>query len=168
MIRRLSRTLTIMIALTTVFIVCAYSESQMPNADPDELWNYITKESPYSNWKGWPDHKGMQPEDTPNSPFLNGLRGRHKVYVNDQAFNSKKPPVKNGGIVVKEIYSTDKKLKIIAVMYKIKDYNPDAGDWFWAQYDTKGKADKFGKPKGCIQCHGPGEDNDFILGHKFN
>jgi hypothetical protein len=31
-------------------------------------------------------------------------------------------------------------LKAITVMYKIKDYNPADGDWFWVKYSPDGKA----------------------------
>ena len=52
-------------------------------------------------------------------------------------------------------------------MYKIKGYNPNDGDWFWVKYSPDGKADKAGKPKGCIGCHGTRANNDFILVHEF-
>ena len=41
-------------------------------------------------------------------------------------------------------------------MYKTAGYNPDAGDWYWAKYSPDGKADKYGKPAGCVGCHGQG------------
>jgi hypothetical protein len=47
----------------------------MPGADPDALWHYITKVSPYKEWSFWPDHQGMQPGRAPHGPL-------HKVYVN--------------------------------------------------------------------------------------
>ncbi|MBW2140827.1 MAG: hypothetical protein JRG97_07115, partial [Deltaproteobacteria bacterium] len=53
--------------------------AEMPEADPVALWNYITKVSPYKNWKFWADHQGMQPGRAPHGPL-------HKVYVNDRAY----------------------------------------------------------------------------------
>ena len=53
-------------------------------------------------------------------------------------------------------------------MYKVKGYNPNDGDWFWVKYDPTGKADKFGKPKGCIGCHGTRAKNDFIVVHEYS
>ncbi len=138
----------------------AGTDIKMPAADPDALWNYITKVSPYKKWKFWPDHKGMQAGRAPHGPF-------HKVYVNEQAFTSKKPPVKYGAIEVKENYNREKKLAVITVMYRIKGFNPSAGDWFWAKYTPDGKAKPFGKPKGCISCHGTKATNDFIMVHEF-
>ena len=69
--------------------------------------------------------------------------------------------------MVKENYGKDKELKAITVMYKTAGYNPDAGDWYWAKYSPAGKADKYGKPAGCVGCHGTRAKNDFILVHEF-
>jgi len=64
---------------------------------------------------------------------------------------------------IKENYSSDKKLKALSVMYKIKGYNPDGGDWFWAKYSPDGKVEASGKVKGCIDCHSKAKNNDFIF-----
>jgi hypothetical protein len=147
-----------------LFAACLLTGSiafaEMPGADPDNLWNYITKVSPYKKWAFWPDHQGMQQGRAPHGPL-------HKVYVNEPALKSKTPPVQYGSIEVKENYSPDKELKAITVMYKIKGYNPKDGDWFWVKYTPQGKAEKYGKPKGCIGCHGTRAKNDFILVHEF-
>jgi hypothetical protein len=143
-----------------LLIIFNLAYAQMPGADPDALWNYITKENPYQNWKFFPDHQGMQPGRAPHGP-------QHKVYVNDAAFNSAKPPVQYGSIIVKDNYSKDNVLLAITVMYKVKDYNPPDGDWFWVKYTPGGKASPYGMPKGCIGCHGTRAQNDFILVHEF-
>jgi len=88
-------------------------------------------------------------------------------YVNDRALNSSRPPLQYGAIEVKENYSPAKELKAITVMYKINGYNPKDGDWFWVKYTPDGKAEKFGKPKGCIGCHGTRAKNDFVTIHEF-
>lgn len=147
-----------LMAMGFIFGTIAFAE--MPGPDPDALWKYITEESPYTNWGFWPDHQGMQPGRAPHGPL-------HKVYVNDRALNSPQPPVQYGSIAVKENYGKDKKLKAITVMYKVSGYNPDDGDWYWAKYSSAGKADKFGKPEGCVGCHGTRAANDFILVHEF-
>ncbi|HUU41968.1 MAG TPA: cytochrome P460 family protein [Desulfatiglandales bacterium] len=135
--------------------------AEMPGPDPDAIWNYITKVSPYKEWSFWPDHQGMQPGRAPHGPL-------HKVYVNDRALNSTKPPVQYGSIAVKESYNNAQELVAITIMYKIDDYDPENGDWFWAKYTTDGKAGPFGKPAGCVGCHGTRANNDFILVHEFN
>ena len=134
--------------------------SEMPEPDPATLWHYITKVNPYKEWSFWPDHQGMQPGRAPHGPF-------HKVYVNERGLNSVRPPVQYGSIQVKENYGKAKELKAITVMYKVHGYNPEAGDWFWAAYTLDGKAKPFGKPAGCIGCHGVRANNDFITVHEF-
>ena len=148
------------IVMAVILVFGAMVFAEMPNPDPDALWQYITKDSPYDKWEFWPDHQGMQPGRAPHGPL-------HKVYVNDRAINSPKPPFQYGSIAVKENYGKDKELKAITVMYKVAGYNPDADDWFWTKYSLEGQADKFGKPAGCVGCHGTRAKNDFILVHEF-
>ncbi|MDY7001625.1 MAG: cytochrome P460 family protein [Thermodesulfobacteriota bacterium] len=154
------RKLQTLAALAAIFCFVAVAFAEMPGPDPDALWKYITQESPYMKWGFWPDHQDMQPGRAPHGPL-------HKVYVNDRGLNSPTPPVQYGTIAVKENYGMDKELKAITVMYKVLGYNPGAGDWFWVKYSPKGKADKFGKPSGCVGCHGTRAKNDFMLVHEF-
>jgi len=149
---------TLLIGAFVVLVSMVFAE--MPGPDPDELWKFITKNSPYKEWSFWQDHQGMQPGRAPHGPF-------HKVYANNRALNSAKPPVQYGAIEVKENYSTSRELKAITVMYKVPGYNPKDGDWFWVKYTPEGTAGPFGKPKGCIGCHGTRANNDFILVHEF-
>lgn len=153
-------TLILAMALCVIFSHPVAAEMQMPPAAPDSLWTHITQVSPYQEWGFWPDHQGMQPGRAPHGPL-------HKVYVNSRGLASSKPPVQYGSIAVKENYGKDRVLKAITVMYKIEGYNSGDGDWFWAKYSPDGKADKFGKPQGCIGCHGTRAGNDFILVHEF-
>lgn len=135
--------------------VCA---DDLPEANPDALWHYITKESPYTNWDFWPDHQGMQAGRAPHGPL-------HKVYVNSLALKSSGVPLQAGSIQVKENFGKDRELKAVTVMYKIPGYNPRDGDWYWAKYTPEGKSDVSGKPRGCIGCHGTRASNDFVIVH---
>ena len=148
----------IILCLSVLLVTSAMAE--MPGADPKELWEHITKTSPYTQWKFWDDHRGMLEGNEPHGSF-------NKVYVNDKTYDSSSAPFKDGAIVVKENYSKKKKLMAITVMYKVHGYNPKAGDWFWARYTPKGKAKPYGKPKGCLGCHSGAADNDFIFLHEF-
>lgn len=134
--------------------------AEMPQDDARELWEYITVESPYTEWSFWADHQGMQPGRAPHGPL-------HKVYVNSRGINSPQAPVQYGTIEVKENFNKQKELQAITVMYKLNDYNPEDGDWFWVKYSPEGKVDKAGKPAGCVGCHGTRAQNDFILVHEF-
>ncbi|MCP3891864.1 MAG: cytochrome P460 family protein, partial [Desulfobulbaceae bacterium] len=104
--------------------------------------------------------QGLQEGDAPHAP-------QHKVYVNDIGLASSHAPVNFGTIQVKENIGKDNKLKALTVMYKVKGYNPKAGDWYWVKYGTDGSVAKAGKPKGCVSCHSGAEDNDYILVHDF-
>jgi len=113
----------IVLAIGLVIGTIAVADMQDPDPNPASLWKYITKTSPYTKWAFWPDPQGMQPGRAPHGPL-------HKVYVNDRALNSTKPPLQYGSIQVKENYSKGKELKAITVMYKVNGYNPGSGDWF--------------------------------------
>jgi len=99
-------------------------------ADADKLYNFITKAKPnYSQWNLLPGTKELSPAKAPH-----GALG--SVYINTIALDSMKDEkgMPDGSIIVMENYTDDKKLEGCAVMYKIKDYNPEAGDWFWVKY----------------------------------
>lgn len=151
----------LVIALLAVVILAALAlEDQTPAASADEFWTYITKTSPYTEWKFWDDHSGMQPGNAPHGPF-------HKVYVNDILLKAENTPVPYGSILVKESYNSNKKMTAITVMYKVKDYNPESGDWYWARFSTEGKGGPEGKVDMCIGCHKPKAGNDYIYVHQI-
>jgi len=159
----MKKKLLVMSIIISILLFYPFSHlisSDLPNANPAELWNYITVVSPYTQWQFWADHQGMQPGRAPHGRL-------HKVYVNDRTLNTLKPPFQYGSIIVKENYSKEKKLMAITVMYKVFEYNPGDGDWFWAKYTPEGKADPYGKPEGCIGCHGARANNDFVIVHEF-
>jgi uncharacterized protein YxeA len=132
----------------------------MPGANVDEFWTYITETSPYTQWAFFEDHKDMQPGKAPHGPF-------HKVYVNDILINAEGAPVPNGSIVVKESYNEQKQKTAVTVMYKIEGYNTDGGDWWWARYSTDGKGGPAGKLGMCLGCHQAKKANDYIFVHTF-
>ncbi|TAL24954.1 MAG: hypothetical protein EPN94_06195 [Nitrospirae bacterium] len=135
------------------------SETQIPLPGPnaEKLYEYIVRYKPYTEWELWPKkgkfYEGAEPHGAPLTTF-----------VNDAAFHSifEKKGMADGSIIVKENIA-DKKSVTLTVMYKIKGYNPDAGDWFWAKYNPDGKVEASGKVKGCIDCHSKMKDNDYIF-----
>jgi len=136
------------------------SETQtvLPGPDAQKLYEYIMKSEPYQKWDLWPGKGKLYKGREPHGALLT-------TYVNNTArFSIKdKKGMADDSIIVKENYSPDKKLMALTVMYKIKGYNPDAGDWFWAKYSPDGKVEASGKVKGCIDCHSKNKDNDFIF-----
>ncbi len=87
------------------------------------------------------------------------------IYLNDAAFSSLKNPegMADGSIIVSENYAADQKLDSRTVMYKIKGYNPEGGDWFWVRYTgDSGYAQESGKVETCITCHGSKKEEDYL------
>jgi hypothetical protein len=135
----------------------------MPGADAVQLYDYIMKGDPYESWELWPGKGKLYKGTEPHGALLT-------TYVNQPAYFSAKDKsgkMKDGSIIVKENYTPDKNLAALTVIYKIKGYNPSAGNWFWAKYDTEGKVLASGKVESCIGCHGKNKDNDYIMTEKI-
>ncbi len=152
--------ITVFIIVAATFLVAHALEDQMPGPNAQEFWTYITKTSPYTEWKSWDDFSGIQSSQSPHGAFV-------KVFVNDILFETNNTPVPYGSILVKEGYNKDKKLTALTIMYKVKDYNSTAGDWYWARFSTEGKGGPEGKVDMCIGCHKPKANNDYIFVHQI-
>jgi hypothetical protein len=149
----------IVVAITGFFFAFAVAGEPMPGPDAEGLWTYITKTSPYQKWEFWPGHDGIYPGKSPHGAFL-------KLYANPSAIAAAKAgePMPEGAIIVKENFGKDEKtLMAVTPMYKIKGYNPDGGDWYWAKYGADGKVEAAGQPKGCINCHQAMKDKDWLF-----
>ncbi len=133
----------------------------LPGPNAEALYRYITVEDSYDNWQVWP---GKTRKTKARAPL-----NRVTTYVNENALYSIHlgKPMVNGSIIVTENYDKAGKLTDIFVMYKIKGYNPDAGDWFWASYSPKGRPLSAGRVKKCIECHSNAKHNDYILTEPF-
>jgi hypothetical protein len=130
----------------------------------ETLWNRIKKEDSYLKYSYWFDHKGMQPGKAPHGPY-------HKIFINSVisgALPIFEKIIPEGGIIVMEAYDPDKEIITINAMAKVKDYNTNDGDWFWAQYSTDGKPVISGKPGSCISCHKDFINNDYLIVHKLD
>jgi len=139
-------------------IVPSETQVVMPGADAEKLNEYIVKYNPYQRWELWPGkgrlYKGTEPHGALLTTFINST-ARFSI--------KSKKGMSTGSIIAKENYTADKKFVALSVMYKIKGYNPSAGDWFWAQYAPDGKALVSGKVQKCIDCHSKKKDNDYIF-----
>jgi hypothetical protein len=130
-----------------------------PGADAEKINYYIIKYKPYTTWQLWPDKGRLYPATQPHGAFLT-------TFVNGEAYASirdKKGGMADGSMIAKESYDADKKFLNLLVMYKIKGYNPTAGDWFFAKYAPDGKVLAAGRVEGCITCHAKKKDNDFLF-----
>jgi hypothetical protein len=136
----------------------AETQAPLPGADAAKLYEYITKNTPYTKWQLWPGKGKMYQGTQPHGEFLT-------TYVNETAMagiKGKKGVMPDAAIIAKENYGPDKKFTALTVIYKIKGYNPAAGDWFWAKYDGSGKVLLSGKAEACIKCHEMKKGNDYL------
>lgn len=130
----------------------------------EKLLVRITKEESYKDYSNWPSYTGMRPGKAPHGPF-------HQIYINSvikDALPLKNRTVPDGGIVVKEAYDTDKELSTIAIMIKVKNYDPENRDWFYLDLDPKGKILFSGKEAVCIKCHKAYQNNDYLIVYKLD
>ncbi len=133
-------------------------KTMMPLPEGGDLRQYIIGQEPYRDWKYWPGKAALYEGTEPHGALLT-------TYVNDVAGKSleKMTGFRNNSVIVKENYTPKKELAAITVMYKVKGYNPEAGDWFWAKYDPAFNVLAEGKVKGCLACHGSASDNDYVF-----
>ncbi len=147
--------------LSSLFLGCMGTKEPGVDvkADGKVLYDYITKEENYKNWKGWPGKDELFPGREPHGILLT-------TYVTGGAFSAieeKKGSLPYGSIIVKENYCPEKMLKALTVMYKVKGYDAEHNDWFWASYLPDGEIVAEGMVKECNDCHGQRKDNDYIM-----
>lgn len=127
--------------------------------DDAALWSRITVETDYKSYSFWPGHEDIQPGQSPHGVY-------HKIYINRALADALPIPDRIspvGTIIVKENLSSERVVDAITVMVKVKDYNPEAGDWFWAKFTPQGEVLAEGTPKGCVSCHEGMDGNDYII-----
>lgn len=130
-------------------------QSKMPGPDAQQLWQYISKDSPYRSWKNFPNLPGrfLHVKENPHGDWI-------AAYLNTQAYDSFSTPsypfrMGYGSIIVKENYSlapgdpaaqppltsVPVTLTSLTVMYKIKGYQdaPGEQEWFWVMYACNGE-----------------------------
>lgn len=129
-----------------------------PRPSAGDVRYFITKCGSYTGWELWPGKEMLYAGKEPHGSFLTS-------YVNKIALDSltEKKDMQDGAMIVKENYSSDKKLTAITVMYKVIGYNPAAGDWLWIKYDTAFEILAEGKVKECIDCHSKAKNTDYIF-----
>jgi len=136
--------------------------AELPEPDAEALWAHLGDESYAGDWALWPGkgelYEGAEPHGARLTTYVSPAAA--------DAFETDAAAMPYGAIVVKENYSADGVLQAITVMYKVADYNPDAGDWFWARYLPDGSVDGAGAlagtPASCIECHSSAAENDFL------
>lgn len=131
----------------------------LPKAEGDAVYTYITQTSPYRQWALFPGTKELYTGKHPHGALLT-------TYVNEVALSgiqTKAGTLADGSIIVKENYMPDKMLGALTVMYRVKGYDAEAGDWFWAKYMANGQVEAAGKVGMCSGCHAAVIPNDWVF-----
>ncbi len=147
----------VLVVTLTFALTFSTAAQKFPLTDIAKFWSYITKRNSYLGWGYWPGYYGIYPGKSPHGKYL-------KIYANSVALQAAREGrrMTTGAIIIKENYGADQKtLMAVTPMYKIKGYNPEGGDWFWAKLKPNGepflgpdgKTPLVGKVKGCINCH---------------
>lgn len=151
--------LAAVMVLLPAFVSAMTAKKALPSADGKMVWEYLTKTNPYQDWELWPGKEKLYKGQHPHGAFLTTYVCKPAA----RAITEKAGKLPEGAMVVKENYSPEKTLAAITVMYRIKGYNPEAGDWYWAKYGADGTIQKEGKVDGCINCHNAAQANDWLF-----
>ncbi|MBD3179832.1 MAG: hypothetical protein GF417_09650 [Candidatus Latescibacteria bacterium] len=130
----------------------------LPPAEGKPFIEYIMNVSPYHGWGDWPGHAGMKEGKSPHGKYI-------KLLANPIALKAVREgkEMPHGAIIMKENYNEKKELVALTPMYRVKGYNPEGGDWFWAKTGPDGKIMAEGKIKGCIDCHARVKKKDWVF-----
>lgn len=154
--------LCLVVAVSMAFVAGeALTQGDCSHKAPDaaKMWQCITEKNPYLGFHFWPGKEGFYEGTRPHGAIL-------RTYVSPKAYldiTNKKGMFSEGAVIVKENYSPEKKLMAVTVMKKVKGYDPEHNDWYWAKYGPDGTALKEGKVEGCIKCHLEVKDNDYAF-----
>lgn len=158
-----TRTMITLITVLCLSLIAGSALAEKQNCPPPKakpFWNWITETNPYQGWGYWPGLHGFYSGQSPHGAYL-------KLYANSialKALREGKMPLPDGSMIMKANYAKDKEtLKALTPMYKVKGYNPEAGDWFWAKYKPNGEVLASGRVDGCISCHRAQKNNDWIF-----
>jgi hypothetical protein len=136
---------------------------QTPDEFYSSFWSYlIKKDAAYNTWKVIARENTVDGIENPH-------RSISKTYANNIAADDPKNlPI--GSILVREDYDDKRKRQNISVLYRIKDYDKEHGNWYWIKYQENGSVardsnDKViaGKVASCIACHSKANGNDFVF-----
>lgn len=97
----------------TLGLMPVLAAGDMPAADAQAVWDYITKTSPYQKWGQFSELKGIQP-----SKAVHGTKVQ--ILANTPALGAKAVPLPEGSTIVKEGMGDDQKVTMVLVMYKVK------------------------------------------------
>jgi cytochrome c553 len=132
----------------------------------DTFWRFIVKkDAAYNTWQVLKRENAEDSIDNPHGEFT-------KTYANKVAADNP-TGLPDGSILVREDYDTDQKRVSISVMYRVKDYYKEHGNWYWMKFLENGTAARTSKEDGnklvagkvtsCVACHAKATGKDFVF-----
>lgn len=130
-----------------------------------DLFARLQSPVPYDQWARFPDAQGTLVSSFPHGPMS-------RVFINnkvEQALSQFDGELPDGSIIVKENIGENpgEKAGMLTVMWKVKGFNPDGGDWFWAAMSPDGQISAAGRVESCMNCHAGASANDYVFVHQF-
>lgn len=139
---------------------------QTPEEFLDSFWRFLVKkDAAYNTWTVLKRDKADDGINNPHSDIS-------KTYANKVAADNP-ASLPDGSVLVREDYDAEKKRLSISVMYRVKDYNKDHGNWYWIKYLDNGTVVRTSKDEGnkpisgkvasCIECHAKAAGKDYVF-----
>lgn len=136
---------------------------QTPEEFYSSFWGHIVKkDAAYNTWKSLARQKADDGIENPHGDIS-------RTYANKIASDDA-TALPNGSILVREDYDDKGKRKSISVMYRVKDYDKDHGNWYWFTYQENGSIARntekkaiAGKVASCVDCHTKANGKDFVF-----
>ena len=136
---------------------------QTPEEFYDTFWRYLVKkDAAYNTWEAL-EHE--PPKDEVENPH--GTVSR--TYANEVAAKDAEN-LPFGSILVREDYDDKRKRQTISVLYRVKDYDKEHGNWYYLRFTETGAMMKSpdskplaGKVASCIECHAKASGKDFVF-----
>ena len=151
--------LMVLMTAGVLALACGGGGPELPAPNGSAVWDFLQDSDYRQNWELWPGKGELYQGGEPHGALFT-------TYLNPTAFHALENmtgTIPYGGIIVKENYSPEAVFSLVTVMYKVKGFNPENADWFWAKIGAAGDVQAEGKLAGCQACHGADRANDFVL-----
>lgn len=140
-------------------LACGSDTSESPAPNGQAVWDFLQETDHRDDWELWPGKGELYEGGEPHGALFT-------AYLNPTAFNALEDSadsIPDGGIIIKENYTSNAVFDLITLMYKVEGFDSENNDWFWAKIGATGEVQAEGKVVGCQACHSSGKANDFVL-----
>ena len=154
-----SALIMIFMSVGILALACGNNDPEFPAPDGNAVWSFLQDSDYRQSWELWPGKGELYQGGEPHGALFT-------TYLNPTAFDAlvnMTGTIPEGGIIIKENYTSDAVFDLITLMYKVEGFDPKNANWFWAKIGAAGDVQAEGKVAGCQACHGGGKANDFVL-----